>query len=652
MIMRLSILLMAGWMAVGSLASVVEAAPRAKPNVIIFLVDDMGWIDSTPFGSRYYDTPNMERFAQRAMRFTDAYACPLCSPTRASILTGKSSARHGITSATGHQPPQPPGFKFLPDSAPANKALVMPISKNYMEPSEYTIAEALRDAGWHTAHMGKWHVGLTEPYWPENQGFEFALHAGPDPGPPSYFSPYGFKKFQTYKDGPVGEYITDRLTDEAVKYIEANRDQPFFLNLWHHAVHGPWGHKPEITQTFVGKKDPRGKQANPIMASMLKSVDESLGRIMDKLDELKLTDDTIFIFFSDNGGNTHSNTPDDRKRTGGDPEGGPKGEQLKDWHKWAGDLPPTNNSPLRDGKASLYEGGIRVPLMVSWPGQVKPGVTSDAIVNAFDLYPTIIDALGIKPNPDQKMDGISILPALRQSGPLPRQAMFTYFPHGHPAPGVTVRVGDWKLIRWFEKGPDAPDLHELYNLRDDLSETKNLASAMPDKVAELDARIDGFLKDTGALVPKPNPNYKPTAGGPAGKATRAFGGWQPKGAKAAEKDGVLAVEADGKNPFLGISGLKHKGPVTLQMRIRSPGGAGKVQWRTADQPEFPATGQTVEFTLPAGNEWIEPKVEMPVNGSLFHMRLYLPANAGPVDIAWIELQSQGGKPQRWTFDAK
>src|SRR5688572_16973597 len=172
----------------------LAAPPADKPNVILFLVDDMGWMDSTPYGSKYYDTPNMERLAKQGMRFTDAYATPLCSPTRASILTGKYSARHGITTASGAQPPQPAGFKFLPDEAPPGVRMLMPESKNYLEPSEYTLAEALRDAGWRTAHIGKWHLGLTRDYWPERQGFEVAFHCHPDPGPPgNYFSPYGVK---------------------------------------------------------------------------------------------------------------------------------------------------------------------------------------------------------------------------------------------------------------------------------------------------------------------------------------------------------------------------------------------------------------------------------------------------------------------------
>jgi arylsulfatase A-like enzyme len=489
-----------------------------KPNVVMFLVDDMGWMDSGAYGSKYYETPNIDRLAKRAMRFTDAYAMPLCSPTRASILSGQYSARHGVLTASGHLPPQEPGFKFLPDEAPAHRPVISPLSKNYLEPSQYTVAEALRDAGWKTAHVGKWHLGLTGPHWPEKQGFNVAVHAHPDAGPASYFSPYDFAQYQSYSNGPAGEYITDRLTDEAIKFIHANREQPFLLHLWHHGVHGPWGHKEEYTKEFAAKKHPRGKQGNPIMASMLRSIDESLGRVLKTLDELKLTDNTLFIFFSDNGGNTHSNTPDDRKTAA--KEGGPRKRvaQLEDWRKWAGDLPPTSNDPLRDGKGTLYEGGTRVPLLVMWPGKVPAGTQTDAIVHAVDLYPTILDLVGVKPNALQVIDGISIAPVLRDpKAKLSREAVFNYFPmsNARKPGGVWVRRGDWKLIRWFETTAEYPGVHELYNLREDLGESKNLAKTNPARVKEMDTLIQTFLKETHALVPKPNPSYqKPDAADP------------------------------------------------------------------------------------------------------------------------------------------
>ena len=518
-----------------------QAVPSPKPNIIVFLVDDMGWMDCGAYGSKYYETPNMDRFATRAMRFTDAYAQPLCSPTRACLLSGKYSARHGITSATGHLAPQPPEHVFLPSRAAQNRPIIMPESKNYLEPSEYTLAEALHDAGWRTGHVGKWHLGLTAPYWPEQQGFDVAVHAHPDPGPPSYFSPYGFKKHQSYPDGPPGEYITDRLTDEAIKFIEANRDRPFYLQLWHHGVHGPWGHKEEYTRQWAVKKDPRGQQANPIMASMLKSVDESFGRIAETLERLQLGDNTIVVFNSDNGGNTHSNSPDDSSIAGR--ETGPRSQQLKDWRKWAGDLPPTNNTPLRDGKGTLYEGGVRVPLMWSWPGVIKAGTVNPDVVGAIDLYPTLLDLLGLPRPPQQVMDGVSYAVALKSSGRVDRVAYFNYFPHGGPAkpPGVTVRAGDWKLIRWFETGPNYPSLLELYNLHDDLGEQKNLAAQFPDKVRELDTLIDGFLEDTGAVVPKPNPAYRPTAAtANANQRTDRVQGFVPQQCKATVADGAPA----------------------------------------------------------------------------------------------------------------
>jgi arylsulfatase A-like enzyme len=487
-----------------------------RPNIVLFLVDDMGWMDCGAYGSKYYETPHIDRFAARAMRFTDAYAQPLCSPTRASLLTGKYSARHGITSATGHQPPQPAGHAFLPASAPPQEALLVPESKNYLEPDEFTLAEALRDAGYKTAHIGKWHLGLTQPYWPEQQGFEVAFHCHPDPGPPgAYFSPYGVKpdgqprgqlRVGTITDGPPGEYIVDRQAAEAVKFIEANRDQPFFLNLWCYGVHGPWGHKEAYTREFSTKKDPRREQGNPIMASMLRSVDECFGRILESLEKQGLTENTIVIFNSDNGGNTHSNTAEDAKRK-------KKADTplQKDWEKWAGTMPPTNNAPLRDGKGTLYEGGTRVPLMWSWPQRIAGGSITSAVVGHVDVYPTLLDLAGLPAPPQQKFDGASYASVLTGSGDFRREAFFNYFPHGRSpgrAGGVWVRSGDWKLIRWFGVPEGDAARYELYNVREDLGESKNRAAGERERVARLDGLIDQFLKETGATYPRPNPEYK------------------------------------------------------------------------------------------------------------------------------------------------
>lgn len=629
-----------------------------KPNIILFLVDDMGWMDCGAYGSKYYETPQIDRFATQAMRFTDAYAQPLCSPTRASILSGQYSARHGVTSATGHLPPQPLGHALLPEKGPAHVPLLMPESKNYLDPSVVTLAEALHASGYRTAHVGKWHLGTTEPHWPEAQGFDVAFHCHPDPGPPGeYFSPYGVVPPGTPKpvgknvkyvvgtitDGPPGEYITDRITDEALKFIDANRDRPFFLNLWQYGVHGPWGHKPAYTAELAKRTDPRGVQGNPIMAAMLKSVDESLGRILAKLDELRLADDTIVIFYSDNGGNTRSNTPDDSKQNKIKP-GHPRYAFLQDWRKWAGDLPPTCNLPLRDGKGQLYEGGIRVPLMVRWPGRIEAGSTSGAVVGCIDLYPTILDLLGMTKPPEQTFDGVSFAPVLLGKGALPRDAYFTWFPH--LVPGVSVRQGDWKLIRRFQERPDLyKGTRELFNLKDDLGETKNLAAAMPEKVRQLDALIDAFVRDTGALYPKPNPAFK--------KPDRADG-LVPKACTATVTSGALLVKADGKEaPFLGTAQVKHAGALTLMLRVKSAaGGPGRVQWMTEEQTEFPKTGQTAAFELSAIQEWQDVSVAVPVHGALRIARLYLPADRAPVEIASIRwLDADGNLVRMWAFDS-
>jgi arylsulfatase A-like enzyme len=632
-----------GCFVVGSAAVVVGGADAAErpPNVVFFLVDDMGWMDTSVYGSRYYETPNMERLAERGMVFSDAYAAnPLCSPTRASIITGKYPARLRLTTPAGHLPPlvdQP----LMPTVGPPNRKTLLPRSKRFLPAEEQTIAEALRDAGYRTAHLGKWHLGLNEEHWPEAQGFEVSFHGAPDPGPRSYFSPYRFAA-GTVTDGPEGEYITDRVTDEAIRFIEASRHRPFLLNLWHYGVHGPWGHKEEFTRKFADKKDPRGKQANPIMASMLWSVDQSLGRVMDKLDELGLTERTVLIFFSDNGGNVHSNTKQDQRRA---PENSPRRAMLDDWRRWAGHLPPTNNEPLRGGKAMIYEGGTRVPLIVAWHGVVEPGSRCSEVVTSVDFYPTLLEMTGLEPKPGQILDGESILPLLKQAGKLRREAVFCHFPHGTGrlnAPATSVRKGPWKLIRFFEPNAFFPNQHELYNLEEDVGETKNLADAMPERVRHLDALIDGFLDETDALVPIPNPDYDPAAA--------ALGRWVVRGARFHLDDGVLHLQPATASAFAATAGLKIPGPVAATLRLKTQaGGTGRIQWRTAGQEQFPRDGQVVSFGLRGDSGWQEIQLDVPVRGTLAHVRLYPGVTEGDVEIDWIRLSGGDGRVEQWDF---
>lgn len=624
-------------------------------NVVLFLVDDMGWMDSSVYGSTYYDTPNMERLSRSALRFLDAYAVPLCSPTRASILTGQYSARHGVTSATGHLPPQPEGFAFLPPTAAANQRLRMPISRNFLAPEQYTLAEALQAAGYRTGHFGKWHLGITPPHWPEAQGFDVAWHCEPSAGPPGgYFSPYGVlppesqpprtagrkQVVGTITDGEDGEYITDRLTDEVIAFLEANREQPFFANIWHYGVHGPWGHKAELTREFAKQSDPAGRQGNPIMASMLKSIDQSLGRVLDTLDRLELTDNTLFIFYSDNGGNVHSNVPGTEKTRRAEQARSP---MLGDWRRWAGDQPPTNNAPLREGKGRIYEGGQRVPLMIRWPGKTSPGTTTTAVVGPIDLYPTILDCVGLDRPQHQQIDGESLLPVLTGSGSLAREAYFTWFPHLIPA--VSVRAGSWKLIRRFEPHPDYPEVRELYNLADDLGESRNLADNHPQRVAQLDALIDDFLRETAAITPQPNPAFRQPAA-----AASPLVGLVPRSCTATQQDDSLRLTATGPLPFLGTAQVRMPGPLELTLRVRSPqGGVGRVHWKAPAEDSFPRDTQQVVFDIPGGNTWETVSVAVPVMGTAGTVRLYLPATAdAPVDLQRIRF-SNGSTSRDWNF---
>ena len=626
---------------------------KDRPNIVLFLVDDMGWVDSEPYGSKYYDTPNMTRLADLSMRFTDAYSLPLCSPTRATILSGQYPTRHLVTTASGHQPPQAAGESLYPAKVAPNQPFLYASSKNYLDPDIITIAEVLREAGYRTGHFGKWHLGSTSPHWPDQNGFEDTWFCTPDPGPPSYFSPYGVStegrpagknKVGNITDGPEGEYITDRLTDEAIAFIEERAEEPFFLNLWQYGVHGPWGHKEEYTREFSKTEDPRGEQKNPIMASMLKSVDDSLGRILDTLEKEGLTENTLFIFFSDNGGNVHSRRRDDPKLANVGP-GHSQYEAVQDWRKWAGGEPPTNNAPLREGKGKIYEGGQRVPLMVRWPGRIEEGSLSSEVVHAIDLYPTILEATGLAAPVDQPLDGLSLLPVLTGEGSIEREAIFTWFPFRQG--GATVRSGDFKLIKRWEPHRDFPELVELYDLKSDIGETRNLAEEMPEKVATLTELLEAHLDETGALRPKPNPDFSEIQA----KIMRAPDwGLVPKQCETEIVDGTLKVSPTGRVPFLGTAQVKLRGPLSLKMTLRAEqGGKGRIQWRTAAQDSFPEEGQVVDYSLSGRKEWEPVEIEIPVKGVSATIRIFLPNAEVPVEIRSIEFKAANRATKSWSF---
>lgn len=637
--------------------SAVHAAPDKRPNVIVFLVDDMGWMDCEPYGSRYYETPNMSRLAAQSMRFTQAYSVPLCSPTRATIQTGQYSARHGITSASGHQPAAEEGASRYPDKAAPTSRFLYPISRNYLDPGLVTLAEVLKGEGYRTGHFGKWHLGIAPEHRPDQHGYETSWFCVPDPGPPSYFSPYGVQtegrpagktKIGTITDGPDGEYITDRLTDEVLRFLEVHREEPFFLNLCQYGLHGPWGHKEAYTAEFTKKTDPRGEQRNPIMASMIRSVDESLGRVLDKLDELGLADETLFLFTSDNGGNVHSNRADDLKTANLKPEN-PKNAAIEEWRRWAGGEGPTNNAPLREGKGRIYEGGQRVPLMIRWPGRVAPGSTSDEVVAAIDYFPTILDAVGTPRPVGQVVDGVSLLAVLEGKGSIEREAVFTWFPHLIPA--VSVRAGDWKLIYRWEPHREYPETRELYNLKNDLGETRNLATAHPDQVAKLEKLIERFIAETGANAPIPNPVWKEPGPTKLSVAKKTSDGLVPRLATLAIVPGALEVTGTGARPFLGTAQARFSGPLKVRIEMKaSGGGRGQVQWRTDEQGDFPKGGQVLDYTLSASDDWQEISLDLPVEGRAGTIRLYLPAAKGEmVAIRSYRIEGSDGSVKEWRF---
>ena len=475
------------------------ACAAKQPNVLFILADDLGWNDST-FNrtNAFYETPNIERLAKRGLRFTQAYAAnPLCSPTRASILTGLYPARLGITAPNCHLPEIRFEKATVQKAAPNQKVLVAQ-SVTRLNTNYYTLAEALKDAGYATGHFGKWHLGA-EPYSPLQQGFDMDLPHWPGPGPAgSYVAPWRFPPARKFASQP-DEYIEDRMTQEAIKFLKANQGRPFFLNYWAFSVHAPYDAKKELIEKYRAKAarlPPGSPQRNPVFGAMVQSLDENVGRLLDTLDELNLTDNTIIVFFSDNGGVHWSAS---------------KGEATKS--ESAG-LPITSNAPLRGGKATTYEGGTREPCVIVWPGLTQPAAATDVIIQSTDFFPTFAELLKLKVPDTLKFDGRSFAPALHGAAH-DRGPTFCHFPHNTPASGglasTWVRVGDWKLIRFYALNDDQTDLLELYNLKDDLSETTNLAARMPAKAKELDALIEGFLKDTEAVVPRKNPAYNVNA---------------------------------------------------------------------------------------------------------------------------------------------
>lgn len=441
-----------------------------KPNILFILIDDLGWQDLQCYGSKFYETPNINRLREEGMMFTNAYsACPVCSPTRASILTGKNPARlhftGHITATEKHRYPE-------------HGRIIPPKDLMYVSLEEIMIPEALKPLGYSTASIGKWHVGIDEKYFPIHQGFDVNLGGYSKGATPTHWAPYKDTKndlnpsLQNLDEGKPGEYLADRLTDEAIKFIGDHKEHPFFVYLSHYSVHIPLEAPDSLIQKYEKKMVSNHSQKSPVYASMIENVDNNIGRILSKLDKLGLTENTIIVFFSDNGGY----------------------------------LPSTDNTPLRQGKGFLYEGGIRVPLIIKWPGHVAGGTVCSEPVISDDLFPTIMDMVGYLKKPVKDVDGLSLVPLLSGKKNIKRDQLCWYYPHYSPQaqmPGYAIRKGNFKLIEHYD-----PVKIELFNLLEDIGEENNLAESNTEKVLELRSAFDNWLKRMNPVLHTQNPDYQ------------------------------------------------------------------------------------------------------------------------------------------------
>jgi arylsulfatase A-like enzyme len=464
-----------------------------QPNIVLILADDLGWRDTGVYGSNYYQTPNIDRLAAEGLRFTQAYSSsPLCSPTRASIVTGYHPAFLRFTKASGPEDEDVDFPAEMAATAKPGRAVVQAPSATRLASKHKTLGSHLKDAGYRTGFFGKWHLGSDESS-PGQRGYDVVMPGGSFPGVKSYYSPYQLPNFE---DGPEGEHLDQRLANEALAFvqhgIENQSDQPFFLSFWPFSPHYPLQAKRQLLRKYRRSRDPTDPQNYPVMAGMIEELDTALGILFEGLKAAGVWQDTVVIFVSDNGG--------------------------VDWMGPGPETPmPTDNSPLRGGKAQIYEGGIRVPLIVSWPGHVQAQRISEQLVSSEDLFATILHLAGIDRHKPRIHHGQSLYPLLTgQSQDETRTSVMIHFPHYvvrlNASPTSSIREGRWKLIHNYATAGEGanPSTYELYDLESDIGETNNLANQRPEIVDTLQKQLDAELKSMEALVPIANPYFQPS----------------------------------------------------------------------------------------------------------------------------------------------
>lgn len=581
-----------------------------KQNIVFILADDLGWKDLTCYGSGFYETPNVDAFAESGVLFTNAYtASPLCSPTRASILTGQEPGRLRFTTPTGHV------LKVVLDpketfTAPSFHKTATPQTRTRL-PNEYlTFAEVLKENGYSTAFMGKWHLGR-EPYIPENQGFDVVVggreHPGP-PGPGNFFAPWNC---ETLPVVPDGTHVSDVLTDEAIKYMTSNKENPFLLCLWYYDVHAPFQAKENLKQKYQAKLNADHIQRCPTMGGMIETMDINIGRILKSIKDLQLEDETIVVFTSDNGGNMYD---------------GPDGTN------------PTNNYPLRAGKGNNYEGGVRVPLIVRVPGVTKAGKTSEVVTSTVDHYASLLELLDIPFPEDLVTDGVSYVAALKGEQ-YEREPIYSTFCHNVIATGnranISMRQGSWRLYKFYFDGPNQEHRYELYNLDKDISERNNIASQMPEKVEAMTKLLDAHVREAGILLPHKNNDY-------AGNVADAWVG--SADTKLSIDGDVLLIQSSGIAPSVetyynpNISGETFK--MEFEMKSSSKGD-GELAWRVGRQKEYSTENTTAIKSIHDG-VWHQYSIEMTLTSVLKVIKIQPSSGVGEVAFRNIKLVTKDG----------
>lgn len=606
-------------MAILALAS-CQQIPE-QPNVIFVLADDLGWKDLGCYGSDLYETPNIDAFAASGMQFSDAYAAsPLCSPTRASILTGQEPGRLRFTTPAGHV------AKVVLDPKESDKAQPWykagtPQTRTRL-PNEYvTFAEVLKEVGYTTAFMGKWHLGR-EPYIPENQGFDVVVGGREHPGPPPpghFFAPWDCNTLPVV---PEGTHICDVVTDEALGFIEKNKDNPFLLCLWYYDVHAPYQGKEDLKDYYASKITDKNQQRSPTMGAMVGNMDTNFGRVIKKVEEMGLEKETIIIFTSDNGGNMYD---------------GPDGTT------------PTNNHPLRAGKGINYEGGTRVPLIVKVPGLTKAGTKSKVVVSTVDHYSSLLELLGIPMDENVLTDGVSYIPALKKKEYL-REPIYSTFCHYTPAtggrPNISMRHGPWRFYKFYFDGLDREHRYELYNLEEDIGETHNLAEEMPEKVQEMLTQLDAHVEEAGILLPQLNQGY-------IGNVADAWQGSEDT--KISVSDKMLLIESTGNTPSVETVFTPNVFDATFLFKFEmksNSSGLGRLFWKDQNDTDYkkymatdfvPVESMNVS-TIESNHDgnWHQYSIEMPLVGRLKTIGIQPSAGEGVIEIRNMELTTLEG----------